>query len=262
MKKFPYMPKAHNLQTIDVFLPEEPNGGCIFFIHGGGWRAGDKESWHSLAKHFVQRGYVCTSCDYRLNPEVLMEDILQDVRTAMSWVKERADEFGFETDRVAAYGSSAGGHLVGMLATMPPESELGMTPQMTVRDTRPNAAVCMCPVMAVDRFDPERLPDLLGQQWASDEERSRTASPEYRITGEEPPFLVVVGTEDVTTPLSEQEAFKAAVDAAGGSCELAIIEGAVHGAFYGVSSDVQKAALPYVEDFIDRTIGPGRANRQ
>lgn len=261
METFAYMPEPHELQMIDVFLPDDPNGGCIFFIHGGGWRGGDKESWHRVAEHFSSRGYVCTCCDYRLSPNVLMEGILRDVRAAMSWVKERADEFDFATDRVAAYGSSAGGHLAGMLATISPDSGMGMTDQVTIRDTRPNAAVCMCPVMALDRFDPDRLPELLGRKWASDQQRTPLASPEYRITGQEPPFLIVVGAEDETTSPSDQQAFKSAVDAAGGSCELVVIDGAPHGAFYGISTDAQKAALPYVEDFIDRTIGPGGAQK-
>ncbi len=246
------MPDAHELQTIDVFFPDESNGACIFFIHGGGWRAGDKESWHPVAQHFAQKGYVCTSCNYRLRSEFHLPDMLHDVRTAMSWVKERADEFGFDPDRVAAYGSSAGGHLVGMLATIPPESDMGMTPQVSIRDTRPNAAVCMCPVMELERFRAEIVPDIVGDEWFADKARLPQASPEHRITGDEPPFLVVVGTEDVTTPLSEQQRSKQAVEEKGGSCELAIIDDAVHGAFYGITSDVQKAALPHVEAFLSR----------
>ncbi|MFO7948412.1 MAG: prolyl oligopeptidase family serine peptidase, partial [Armatimonadota bacterium] len=129
--------------------------------------------------------------------------------------------------------------------------------QVTIRETRPNAAVCMCPVMELERFRAEIVPDIVGGEGFCGKARLPQASPEHRITGDEPPFLVVVGTEDVTTPLSEQQRVKQAVEEKGGSCELAVIDDAVHGAFYGITSDVQKAALPHVEAFLQNTINSG-----
>ena len=247
----PYSSLGHELQMIDVFLPAgEGNGACIFFIHGGGWSGGDKTGWHTVMEHFCDLGYVCTSVNYRMLPEVHLQEMLQDVRVGMSWVRERAGEYGFDPQRIAAYGSSAGGHLVGMVATIAPEDDLGMTDEVTIRDTRPQAAVCMCPVLSLPRDKEAFLPELLGEHWASDPERAPLASPEYRLTGDEPPFLIVVGDADIITPLAAQQAFKAALEAKGGSAQLEIISGAEHGAFYGVTSQPQKDALPFVERFI------------
>ncbi len=254
----PYSSLGHELQKIDVFLPAgEANGACIFFIHGGGWSAGDKTGWHTVMEHFCGLGYVCTSVNYRMLPEVHLQEMLEDVRVGMSWVKERAGEYGFDPQRMAAYGSSAGGHLVGMLATIGSEDELGMTDEVTLRDTRPQAAVCMCPVLALPRYKEELLPKLLGEEWASDPQRAPLSSPEYRLTGEEPPFLIVVGDADSTTPLPMQHAFRAACEQQGGSVQLEIISGAEHGAFYGVASQPQKDALPFVERFLATTLNVG-----
>ena len=251
----PYSSLAHELQTIDVFLPAGAgNGACIFFIHGGGWSGGDKAGWHSVMEHFCDLGYVCTSVNYRMLPEVHLQEMLEDVRVGMSWVKERAGEYGFDPQRIAAYGSSAGGHLVGMLATIAPEDDLGMTDEVTIRDTRPQAAVCMCPVLSLPRYKEAFLPELLGEDWASDPERAPLASPEYRLTGAEPPFLIVVGDADITTPLAAQQAFKAACELQGGSVQLETISAAEHGAFYGIASPPQKDALPFVERFIAVTL--------
>ncbi len=156
--------------------------------------------------------------------------------------------------RIAAYGSSAGGHLVGMLATIAPEDDLGMTDEVTIRDTRPQAAVCMCPVLSLPRYNEEFLPELLGEEWASDPERAPLASPEYRLTGAEPPFLIVVGDADTTTPLAAQQAFRDALEVKGGLAQIAVISGAEHGAFYGVTSQPQKDALPFVERFVATTL--------
>ncbi len=247
----PYSSAGHELQTIDVFLPAgEGNGACIFFIHGGGWSGGDKAGWHTVMEHFCDLGYVCTSVNYRLMPQVHLKEMLQDVRVAMSWVKQRAGQYGFDPPRIAAYGSSAGGHLVGMLATIAPEDELGITDEVLIRDTRPQAAVCMCPVLSLPRYNEAFLPELLGEQWASDPDRAPLASPEYRLTGEESPFLIVVGDADTTTPIAAQQAFRDALEAKGSSAQLEIISAAEHGAFYGVTSQPQKDALPFVERFI------------
>ena len=247
----PHSSLGHELQTIDVFLPaDEGNGACIFFIHGGGWSGGDKTGWHTVMEHFCDLGYVCTSVNYRMLPEFHLQEMLQDVRVGMSWVKERAGEYGFDPQRIAAYGSSAGGHLVGMLATIAPEDDLGITDEVTIRDTRPQAAVCMCPVLSLPRYKEAFLPELLGEEWASDPDRAPLASPEYRLTTEQPPFLIVVGDADNTTPIVAQQGFKDALKAKGGSAQLEIISAAEHGAFYGVTSQPQKDALPFVERFI------------
>jgi len=247
----PYSSLGHELQTIDVFLPTAAgNGAAIFFIHGGGWSAGDKTGWHPVMEHFCGLGYVCTSVNYRLRPEFHLREMLQDVRVGMSWVKERAGEYGFDPQRMAAYGSSAGGHLVGMLATIAPEDDLGITDEVTIRDTRPQAAVCMCPVLALERYRTELIPDIIGEEWAAAPGRVPLASPEHRLTGDEPPFLIVVGDADTTTPIAAQQAFKQALEAKGGSVQLEIISAAEHGAFYGVTSQPQRDALPFVEQFI------------
>ncbi len=256
MKDITFSAQAHELQKIDIFLPEEGkgNGACIYFIHGGGWKAGDKKDWHPVMKHFCDLGYVCTTVNYRLRPEYRLPEMLQDVRLGMSWVKEHADEWGFDPKRMAVYGSSAGGHLAGMLATIAPDDDLGMTPEVNVRDTRPQAVVCMCPVLALERYHPEILPDIIGEEWAADEARIPLASPEGRVNGKEAPFLIVVGAEDTTSPISEQETFKSVFEAKGGSCQIEIIANTSHGAFYGVTSQSQKDALPYVEAFLQKTL--------
>ena len=247
----PYSAYHTDRRLIDVFTPAgRPNGCCLFFIHGGGWRAGDKESWHPVMEHFCRLGFVCTSAEYRLMPDAYLEDMVDDLRLAMSFVKARGDECGFDPGRIAAYGSSAGGHLVGMLATIAPGDELGITDEVAIRDTRPQAAVCMCPVLSLTRYKLELIPQLLGPEWSGDTQRVPLASPECRLTGQEPPFLICVGDEDTVTPLAMQYASRDALQASNVPLKLAVVPGAEHGAFYGASTPHQKQALAHVEGFL------------
>ncbi len=251
----PYSEHHTDRRVMDVVMPRERgNGRCIFFVHGGGWRAGDKESWHSVMTYFAERGYVCTSAEYRLLPDAHLPEMLEDVRLAMSFVREHAERWGFTPDQIAAYGSSAGGHLVGMLATIAPDDDLGMTDEITIRDTRPKAAVCMCPVLSIPRYRESLVPELLGPEWDLAPE---LGSPEYRVTGHEPPFLIVVGDADESTPIADQEAICHVLRDHGVRCELVVVPGAGHGAFYGVRTEQQHAALAAVEPFLESVFATG-----
>ena len=249
----PYSAAHQDRRRLDVFLPEQPNGACIFFVHGGGWKEGAKESWHPVMEHFCGRGYVCVTAEYRLCPDVTLLGIVADLRLAMSVVKEHAGEWGFDAGRVAAYGSSAGGHLVGLLATIRPEDDLGASETLTLRDTVPQAVVALNPALSLSPLRPDLIPERMLPDWPAP---AGSPEPQERLRGGEPPFLIVVGDQDEITPLPMQEAAVAALRAHGVPVELVVVPGAVHGAFYGVTSEVQQIALPHVERFLAATIGP------
>jgi len=246
-----------DVRRIDVFLPDEKaNGRCIFFIHGGGWHAGDKESWHSVMEHFAGLGYVCTSAEYHLAPQWRLTNQAEDLRTAMAFVKVHAADYGFDPRRVAVWGSSAGAHLAALLATTQPEDELGMTPEIADRDTLPAAAVCLCSVFSFHDADATQetltkaVRDVMGCTEAERPGLYRQASPIDRLCGKEPPFLMVVGDADDLTPVAHHEAMRDAVLAQGGSAQLIVLPGVGHGFGYGVSSDAQKQNLVHTERFL------------
>ncbi len=257
----PYSTSHTDFRKLDVFLPGgEQNGACIFFIHGGGWAGGEKVSWHAVMEHFARLGYVCTSANYRLSPEWRFPAHVEDVRLAMSFVKERASEYGFEAHRVAALGSSAGAHLVAMLATIDAGEELGMTGEVNVRDTKPDAAVLLCGVLSCHYYEcesegvPRMIDRFLGASPSEKPELASQASPLDRIDGDEPPFLMVVGDADPTTPVALHEAFRDRVRAGAGKAELHVLPGVKHGFGYGVKTEAQKKTLALVGPFLKEVL--------
>ena len=258
----PYSAHERDVRLIDVFLPGgNANGCCIFFIHGGGWHAGTKEGWHSVAEHFATLGYVCTSAEYHLAPDWKLAAQAEDLRIAMSFVKSHAAEWGFDPARVAALGSSAGAHLVALLATIQPDDELGLTPEVTVRETRPAAAVCFNSIFSMHEADQaqeslaEAIRDVVGATEAEDPDAFSQASPLDRITGAEPPFLMIVGDADDLTPIASHEVMRDALVARGVPAELVVLPGVNHGFGYGVASDAQKTAHAQVERYLAAAFG-------
>ena len=103
---------------MDVYRPKA--GGvrlpaCVL-VHGGGWVKGDKEKFTPLAVGLAKRGYVVANVEYRLGPVAKYPAAVQDCNLAVRFVRAGARRFGLDPGRIGAWGGSAGGHLVGMLA--------------------------------------------------------------------------------------------------------------------------------------------------
>jgi arylformamidase len=87
----------------------------FIFIHGGYWRALSKADSAFMAKCFAERGVSTVAVDYSLAPEVALDDIVRQVRAAVTWIWKHGARYGLDVNRMYLGGSSAGGHLVGMV---------------------------------------------------------------------------------------------------------------------------------------------------
>jgi acetyl esterase/lipase len=88
----------------------------VVFFYGGGWRSGYKELYRYVAKALARRGYVAVVPDYRIFPEARYPDFIEDGAKAVRWVKDNAQKFGGDPDRLFLSGHSAGAHIAAMLA--------------------------------------------------------------------------------------------------------------------------------------------------
>ncbi len=116
----PYLEKGHERHVLDVYSSEkgeEKSLPVIFWIHGGGWQAGDKSDVGLKPKVLVERGYVFVSTNYRLLPEVEMEVLIRDVAAALGWVHKNIARHGGDPQRIIVGGHSAGAQLAALLCT-------------------------------------------------------------------------------------------------------------------------------------------------
>ncbi len=105
---------------LDVFSP--PGRGDktypgILIIHGGGWVSGERSMLVPMAEQLAKHGYVTVTVEYRLGPEALYPAGVYDLKAAIRWMRAAGPEYGIDTNRIAAYGCSAGGELAAFLGT-------------------------------------------------------------------------------------------------------------------------------------------------
>lgn len=243
---------------IDVYIPagKGPHPS-VLLIHGGGWSKGDKRQWAQLAIKLAIDGFACVSATYRLAPDYRFPAQVEDVRLAMQWVKKNGNQYNMKVDRVGAVGSSAGGHLVLMLCTIGPKDSLGVTDELTIRDTRPSAAVVYNPVTNFldtwENMKPslhESYAGLFGGTAEEMEAVYRQASPALRVTGEEPPMVFLEVTKDDLTPKPIPEDMVKRLTEKGVAAELVMFQDMTHGFGYDLLKPEQKRAADVAGAFL------------
>lgn len=204
---------------LDVFWPNPPSRGvrrpAIVQIHGGAWVFGDKATQGlPLLTHLANNGWVGFNVNYRLSPAATFPDHLVDIKRAIAWIREHADDYGVDPDFVAVTGGSAGGHLAALAALTAGDSRY--QPGFEQADTRVQAAV---PLYGVYDFTnrlgsmPKKFVSVMLQRmvmkaYIKDEpELYERASPMDQVRADAPPFLVVHGDRDTLAPLADARYF-------------------------------------------------------
>jgi len=114
----PYVANGHARQVLDIYTPQEPAQKplpVMFWIHGGGWQAGDKSDVALKPKVLTERGFVFVSTNYRLLPHVKMEDLIGDVAASFGWVHKNIARYGGDPQRIFVGGHSAGAQLAALI---------------------------------------------------------------------------------------------------------------------------------------------------
>jgi arylformamidase len=114
----PYVENGHKRHVLDIYTPEKPAKKSLpvmFWIHGGGWQAGDKSDVALKPKVLTERGFVFVSTNYRLLPEVKMEELIADVAKSFGWVHKHIARYGGDPERIFVGGHSAGAQLAALI---------------------------------------------------------------------------------------------------------------------------------------------------
>ena len=118
VRSIPYADPAHERQVLDVYSPHNAkNLPVVFWIHGGGWQAGDKSSVQIKPQVFTDKGFVFVSTNYRLLPSVNIETIFRDIAKSTHWVHDHIAEYGGDPKRLFIMGHSAGAQLAALICT-------------------------------------------------------------------------------------------------------------------------------------------------
>jgi acetyl esterase/lipase len=245
----------------DIFLPNVRHPPVILYIHGGALISGSRRylpKWQ--AKRLLEAGFTVISIDYRLAPETKLSAILEDIQDAIAWVKgEGAVLFGYNSDRMAVMGGSAGGYLslmTGIFAVKPKAivSFYGYGDILGEWYTRPSSFYCQRKMITEDEalasvgrpvvsaggnrryafyfycrqqgIWPEAVS---GYHPAVDRAKLLHACPAYNIDSNYPPSILLHGDQDTDVPYEQSVQMAGALEKHGIVNRLVTVKGGGHG---------------------------------
>jgi acetyl esterase/lipase len=227
----PYGSAGEQPLVLDIARPRNDGGPhpVVICIHGGGWRGGDKISFRPLIHLLAQRGFVAVSVGYRFAPAHRFPAQLEDVKSAVRYVRANYQRLNADPDRIGAMGGSAGGHLALLLGTTEPGD--GLEGQGNDEHSSAVSAVASLvgPTDLTADFPPNvqtMLRDLIG---GNDREALRRASPIAHLSPDDPPVLLVYGDADPLVPYAQATAMLTACREAKVEVELITIQRGGHG---------------------------------
>ena len=112
-------------QYVDLYVPDTEQPAPLFvLVHGGGFAFNDAQSRQAqfMYRYFRDHGFACASVNYRLSPEAAYPAAVCDVKAAVRFLCRNAEEYGFDPERIAVWGESAGGYLATMSALSAPDA--------------------------------------------------------------------------------------------------------------------------------------------
>jgi acetyl esterase/lipase len=222
---------------LDLYRPESAAEALplVVWVHGGGWRAGDKANNPALP--LSGRGYVVASINYRLTDVAHFPAQIEDCRAALRFLRANAAKYNIDPKRVGVWGGSAGGHLVALLGTAGDVTKWDRVGGHADQSARVQA---VCDYYGPANFDVETMPGgskgpdspvgkLLGGPVDERKEEARQASPVHYISADDPPFLILHGEDDKTVSIEQSELLESALKKAGVEATFVRVKNAGHG---------------------------------
>lgn len=194
---------------------------AVLFLHGEGWRAGDRSDMDSLVQGMARLGYVGVTIQYRLVPQARFPAQVEDCKTAIRWMRAHATQYRIDHRKVGVVGFSAGGYLAAMLGVTGTPNGIEGKAESDVQSSAVDAVVSF--------FGPT---DFTTRDWPADLEREiivpflggrlvdrpdvyQRASPINLVTKEAPPFLFFHGADDELVPIDQSIRLAAALQRVG-----------------------------------------------
>ena len=124
----PYIDDGNYYHKLDVMYPNSVSSTdklpVIIDIHGGGWMYGDKGLNENYCRALASRGYVVFDINYRLVPDVDVNEQIKDVMSALKWIGENINNYPCDSDNIMLTGDSAGGMLASYASVLLQSEEL------------------------------------------------------------------------------------------------------------------------------------------
>ena len=113
-----YAEPKNERQMLDVYAPTKgKNHPIVVWIHGGGWRRGEREMCRKKPQAFADKGFVFVSINYRLLPKATIKQMAGDVAKAIRWIHDHAKDYGGDPNTMIRHGSFRRAQLAALVCT-------------------------------------------------------------------------------------------------------------------------------------------------
>lgn len=208
-------------QKLDIYVPTESTGAAmplLVFFHGGGWYKGNRESYGFAGRAFAAQGFVVVVPSYRLVPDNVFPDFIEDGAAAVAKARNLATRYGADPDRIVLAGHSAGSHIAAMIA---------LDPQYLTAQGVPMAAIKgVAGLSGPYNFlplDKESSINAMGKVRPAE-----ITQPIHYVSASSPPMLLITGSEDTTVRPHNSHDLAKALKAAGRDGEVKDYPGLDH----------------------------------
>lgn len=247
--------------ALDLHLPAGSKAPpLVVYLHGGAWHSGSKTQYPAF---LVERGFAVASLDFRSTNEAPFPADIHDIKAGIRFLRARAKEYGYRTERVAIVGASSGGHLAALAGVTNGHPEL----EGTEGDHRDQSSSVQA---IVSYFGASNLTTILSQSTPGglevrvpalqklfggppDQKSSlaKLASPVFHVDRRDPPLMLLHGDQDAQMPINQMHELDGAYAAAGLKAEVLVLHGVGHdaGPFF------QGEPVDRVVSFLKRALG-------
>ncbi len=235
---------------LDACLPSASvKTAAAIIVHGGGWVRGDRRTdVEPLFEPLSQAGFAWFSISYRLATDVTQFGVaIDDVQSAIRYVKAHAEEYNIDPNRIALIGESAGGQLAAM-AVLRGGADVAVKAMVAIYT--PTDLVSL---VKNSRYVSAQMQNAIkGSPWESFILAGLSQlSPIENVRRDMPPILFIHGTSDMLVPFEQSQQMCDRMRKAGASCEIYPVEGAGHGIRWWdsnrVSTVFKKAMVPWLQ---------------
>lgn len=238
----------------------------LLLVHGGGWVAGSRADMASLAPIFAQYDFACVNIEYRLAPQFQWPAQLDDLQAAVRWIRAN-NTYNFDKTRIAAFGISAGGHLVSMLGVNPANTKVDAG---TTARNQINAVISYAGPTDMIMFWQHRvnqppadravvescLPALFGGTYEEVPKKYKEASPFHVANRNSTPMMFLQGDIDTLVPKEQTINMFNNLQSKGVDTDIIVMPGVGHGGFGDDPNMVLQRMLTFLSKNLKITSTP------
>lgn len=233
-------------RSLDLYVPAGAKDCPVFvWIHGGGWRAGDKSGVQEKPKAFTDKGFAFVSINYRLVPLATVKEMTGDVAASIRWLRDHAKQYGIAADKIYIGGHSAGAHLAALVCTDDRYFKAAGMPISAIRGCVPIDTAVYDVTSQIDGI--REMSVLYAAAFGNDTAVQKDLSPATHVAKGKsiPPFLIYCAANRPDAR-GQSESFAKKLESAGVAVRLVAAENKTHASInrdFAVPNDPTTKAL-------------------